>query len=263
MEGRSQVIASSHSTKRRSLSQQLEREDIVMAELQDAVIVSGVRTAIGTYGGGLADVPAVKLGELCIRAALQRADLKPSQVDEVIMGNVLQAGLGQNPARQAAVNAGLPVEVPAMTINKVCGSGLKAVILAAQAIRLGDADIVVAGGMESMSQAPYLLEKARFGYRMGDGQLVDEMIRDGLWDVFNDYHMGVTAENICSDYHLTREELDQFALESQQRAVRAIQAGVFRDEIVPVEVPGKKGPTIFDTDQQPRSDSTAEALPQL
>ena len=234
-----------------------------MAELQDAVIVSGVRTAIGTYGGGLAEVPAVKLGEICIRAALERADLKPNQVDEVIMGNVLQAGLGQNPARQAAVNAGLPVEVPAMTINKVCGSGLKAVMLAAQAIRLGDADIVVAGGMESMSQAPYLLEKARFGYRMGDGQLVDSMIRDGLWDAFNNYHMGITAENICTESHLSREELDTFALESQRRAVHAIEAGTFRDEIVPVEVPGRKGSTFFEQDQQPRAETTAEALAKL
>lgn len=234
-----------------------------MAELQDAVIVSAARTAIGTYGGGLAEVSAAKLGEISIRAALQRGDLQPDQVDEVIMGNVLQAGQGMNPARQAAIFAGLPVNIPAMTINKVCGSGLKSVILAAQAVRLGDAAIIVAGGMESMSRAPYLLEKARFGYRMGDGQLVDEMIKDGLWDVFNDYHMGITAENICSDCHLTREELDQFALQSQQRAVHAIQAGTFRDEIVPVEVPGRKGTTIFDTDQQPRSDTSAEALAKL
>ena len=233
-----------------------------MAELQDAVIVSAVRTAIGTYGGGLAEVPAVKLGEICIRAALQRADLKPDQVEEVIMGNVLQAGLGQDPARQAAVNAGLPVEVPALTINKVCGSGLKSVALAAQAVKLGDADIIVAGGMESMSRAPYLVEKARFGYRMGDGTLVDSMIRDGLWDAFNQCHMGITAENICSDCHLTREELDEFALQSQQKAVQAIAAGVFRDEIVPVEIPGKKGPTLFDTDQQPR-ETTAEGLAKL
>jgi acetyl-CoA C-acetyltransferase len=234
-----------------------------MSELQDAVIVSAVRTAIGTYGGGLAEVPAVKLGEICIRAALERADLKPDQVDEVIMGNVLQAGLGQNPARQAAVNAGLPVRVPAMTINKVCGSGLKAVMLAAQSIRLGDAEVVVAGGMESMSRAPYLLEKARFGYRMSDGQLVDEMIRDGLVDSFDNCHMGITAENICSEYHLSREELDQFALESQQRAARALETGVFRDEIVPVEVPGKKGSTFFEVDQQPRSDTTLETLARL
>jgi len=234
-----------------------------MAELQDVVIVSAVRTAIGTFGGGLAEVPAVKLGEICIRAALERADVKPNQVEEVIMGNVLQAGLGQNPARQAAVNAGLPVETPAMSINKVCGSGLKAVILAAQSIKLGDADIIVAGGMESMSRAPYLLEKARFGYRMSDGKLVDEMIRDGLWDAFYDCHMGMTAENVCSTYKLSREELDQFAFESQQKATRAIQNGVFKQEIVPVEVPGRKGTTIFDTDQQPRSDTTIEALTKL
>jgi acetyl-CoA C-acetyltransferase len=234
-----------------------------MAELQDAVIVSAVRTAIGTYGGGLAEVPAVKLGEICIRAALERADLKPDQVEEVIMGNVLQAGLGQNPARQAAVNADLPVEVPAMTINKICGSGLKAVMLAAQAVKLGDADIVVAGGMESMSRAAYVLEKARFGYRMGDGQLVDSMIRDGLWDAFNNCHMGITAENICTESHLSREELDAFALESQRRAVHAIEAGTFRAEIVPVEVPGRKGSTFFEQDQQPRAETTAEALAKL
>ena len=234
-----------------------------MADLQEAVIVSAVRTAIGTYGGGLAEVPATKLGEICIQAALERADLKPEQVNEVIMGNVLQAGLGQNPARQAAINAGLPVEIPALSINKVCGSGLKAVILAAQSIKLGDADIIVAGGMESMSRAPYLVEKARFGYRMGDGQLVDSMIRDGLWDAFNDCHMGITAENICTESHLSREELDTFALESQQRAVQAIESGVFRDEIVPVEVPGRKGPTLFDQDQQPRADTTAEGLARL
>src|SRR5713101_7776094 len=232
-----------------------------MAELQDAVIVSAVRTAIGTYGGGLAEVPATKLGEICIRAALERAELKPNQVDEVIMGNVLQAGLGQNPARQSAINAGLPVDIPGLTINKVCGSGLKAVALAAQAVKLGDADIVVAGGMESMSRAPYLLEKARFGYRMGDGQLVDSMIRDGLWDAFNDYHMGTTAENICTESHLSREELDAFALESQRRAVHAIEAGTFRAEIVPVEVPGRKGSTFFEQDQAPRLASMVEEPP--
>lgn len=234
-----------------------------MPELQEAVIVSAVRTAIGTYGGGLAEVPATKLGEICIGAALERADLKPNQVNEVLMGNVLQAGLGQNPARQAAVNAGLPYDVPATTINKVCGSGLKTVSMAAQAIKLGDAEVIVAGGMENMSRAPYLLEKARFGYRMGDSTLVDEMIRDGLWDAFDQCHMGITAENICSDYKLSREELDRFALESQTRAVHAIEKGVFRDEIVPVEVPGKKGPTLFDTDQQPRAQTTADALAKL
>jgi acetyl-CoA C-acetyltransferase len=246
----------------RPVSQEQGKEQITMAELQEAVIVSAVRTAIGTYGGGLAEVPAVKLGEICIRAALERADLKPNQVDEVIMGNVLQAGLGQNPARQAAVTAGLPVEIPALTINKVCGSGLKAVALAAQAVKLGDAEIIVAGGMESMSRAAYVAENARFGYRMGDGTLVDSMIRDGLWDAFNQCHMGSTAENICSDCHLTREELDEFALHSQQKATQAIANGVFRDEIVPVEIPGKKGPTLFDTDQQPRQ-TTAEGLAKL
>ena len=234
-----------------------------MTSMQDAVIVSAVRTAIGTFGGGLADVPAVRLGEICIREALKRADLQPNQVQEVIMGNVLSAGLGQNPARQAAIYAGLPVEVPALTINKVCGSGLKAVILAAQSILLGDADIIVAGGMESMSRAPYLLEKARFGYRMGDGTLIDSMIKDGLWDAFNNCHMGMTAENVCIDCHLTREELDAFALQSQQKAVRAIEAGTFKQEIVPVEVPGKKGTTLFAQDQQPRSETTMEALTKL
>ena len=168
------------------------------------------------------------------------------------MGNVLQAGLGQNPARQSAINAGLPVEIPAMTINKVCGSGLKTVMLAAQAIKLGDADIIVAGGMESMSRAPYLLEKARFGFRMGDGKLVDEMIRDGLWDAFNDCHMGMTAENICMAAELSREDLDKFALQSQQRAAHAIEAGVFNQEIVPVEVPQRKGdPLIVSLDEEP------------
>ena len=218
-----------------------------MAELQEAVIVSAVRTAIGTYGGGLAEVPAAKLGEICIRAALQRADLKPDQVEEVIMGNVLQAGLGQNPARQAAVNAGLPVDVPALTINKVCGSGLKAVMLAAQAIKLGDAEIIVAGGMESMSRAPYLIEKARFGYRMGDGQLVDEMIRDGLWDAFNDCHMGITAENICTDCHLNREELDEFALESHSERCRRLQSVSSVMRLCRWRFLARKGPTLFDT----------------
>lgn len=234
-----------------------------MTELQEAVIVGAVRTAIGTYGGGLADVPAAKLGEICVREVMERARLTASEVDEVIMGNVLQAGLGQNPARQVALQAGLNIATPAMTINKVCGSGLKAVMLAAQAIRLGDADIVIAGGMESMSRSPYLVEKARFGYRMGDGQLVDEMIRDGLMDAFSAVHMGITAENICTECKISRQEMDEFALESQRRALQAIEAGRFREEIVPVEVPGKKGPTIFDTDQQPRSDTTAATLAKL
>src|ERR1700726_3050027 len=260
MEGRSQVIASSHSTKRRSLSQQLEREDIVMAELQDAVIVSAVRTAIGTYGGGLAEVPAVKLGEICIREALQRADLKPNQVDEVIMGNVLQAGLGQNPARQAAVNAGLPVEVPALTINKVCGSGLKAVILAAQAIRTGDANLVVAGGMESMSQAPYLLEKARFGYRLGDGAVVDSMVRDGLIDPANGCHMAVEGSNVAKEFEVSRERQDEYAFGSQQRYATALKAGYFKEELIPIAVANAKGTTMVAADEHPRPDTTIEGL---
>ncbi len=235
---------------------------MAQSQLQEAVIVSAVRTAIGTFGGSLAEVSAVKLGEIVIRAALQQADLKGDQVGEVIMGNVLSAGLGQNPARQAAVNAGLPVEVSALTINKVCGSGLKAVAMAAQSIQLGDAEVMVAGGMESMSRAPFLLDKARFGYRMGDGKLVDSMIQDGLWDAFNGYHMGTTAENICADNKLSREEIDAFALESQQRAARAIESGLFQSEIVKVEVPGKKGPTVFEVDEQPRSTS-AESLAKL
>ncbi|HET8844525.1 MAG TPA: acetyl-CoA C-acetyltransferase [Ktedonobacteraceae bacterium] len=234
-----------------------------MAELQEAVIVSAVRTAIGTYGGGLVDVPAVKLGEICIRKAMERVNIGAEEIEEVIMGNVLQAGLGQNPARQAAIHAGLRDSTPAMTINKLCGSGLKAVMLAAQAIQLGDADSIVVGGMESMSCAPYLIEKARFGYRMGDGQLVDEMQRDGLIDAFSGVHMGITAENICTEHKISRQEMDQFALESQHRAFQAIEAGRFREEIVPVEIPTRKGTVTFDTDQQPRKDTTAEALAKL
>ena len=234
-----------------------------MTELQEAVIVGAVRTAIGTYGGGLADVSATRLGECCTREVMERTRLGAAEVDEVIMGNILQAGLGQNPARQVALQAGLDIATPAMTINKMCGSGLKAVALAAQAIRLGDADVVIAGGMESMSRAPYLIEKARFGYRMGDGQLVDSMLRDGLIDAFSGDHMGITAENICTQYKISRQEMDEFALESQRRAVQAIENGRFREEIVPIEVPGKKGSTIFDTDQQPRSDTTAATLAKL
>jgi acetyl-CoA C-acetyltransferase len=234
-----------------------------MIERREAVIVSAVRTAIGTYGGGLADVPAIKLGEICIREAMERASIRSDEVDEVLMGNVLQAGLGQNPARQAALHAGLHHSTPAMTINKVCGSGLKAVMLATQAILLGDAESIVAGGMESMSRAPYLLEKARFGYRMGDEHLVDEMLHDGLIDAFSGVHMGITAENICTEFNVSRKEMDQFALESQHRALQAIESGRFREEIVPVEVPTRKGSVIFDTDQQPRSDTTTEALAKL
>jgi acetyl-CoA C-acetyltransferase len=234
-----------------------------MAELQEAVIVSAARTAIGAFNGSLADVPAPKLGETAIKAAIARANMKPEDIEDVIMGNVLQAGLGMNPARQAALGAGIPVHVPAMTINKVCGSGLQAIMLAAQAVRVGDASVIIAGGMENMSRAPYLLDKARTGYRMGNGELVDSMIKDGLWDIFNNYHMGITAENVCADYKLSREELDAFALESQKRAVAAIEAGKFKDEIAPVEIAGKKGTITFATDEQPRADSSSEGLAKL
>ena len=227
------------------------------------VIASAVRTAIGSFNGSLASVPATDLGALVIKEALARAGLSSDAPDEVIMGNVLQAGLGQNPARQAAVKAGLPVETPAMTINKVCGSGLKAVALAAQAIKAGDADCVVAGGMENMSLAPYVLEKARWGYRMGNGQLVDVMIRDGLWDAFNDYHMGITAENVADRCGVSREDQDAQALLSQQRAVAAIESGAFKKEIVPVVMPGKKGDLVFDQDEYPRREASAESLAKL
>lgn len=230
----------------------------------EVVIVSAVRTAIGAFQGSLKSVPATKLGSIVIKEALNRAGILGEQVDEVIMGNVLQAGLGQNPARQAAIQAGLPVAVSAMTINKVCGSGLKAVHLAAQAIIAGDADIVVAGGFENMSRAPYLLNNAREGFRMGDQKVVDSMITDGLWCAFNDYHMGITAENICDQYGITREEQDAFSARSQQRTVAAISAGRFVDEIVAVEIPQRKGePIIFDQDEYPKADSTVEKLSKL
>ena len=227
----------------------------------EVVIVSAVRTAIGSFQGALKDVPATKLGAIVIEEAIKRAGIKKDQVDEVIMGNVLQAGLGQNPARQASIQAGLPQQVPAMTINKVCGSGLKTIHLATQAILAGDAEIVVAGGMENMSQAPYLLMGARDGYRMGNQQAVDSMISDGLWCAFNDYHMGVTAENLCTNYGLTREEQDEFAARSQQRATAAIEAGKFVEEIVAVEIPQRKGdPVVFNQDEYPKKGSTAEKL---
>lgn len=230
----------------------------------EVVIVSAVRTAIGAFQGSLKSVSATKLGSIVIKEALNRAGISGEQVDEVIMGNVLQAGLGQNPARQAAIQAGLPVAVSAMTINKVCGSGLKAVHLATQAIIAGDADIVVAGGFENMSRAPYLLNNAREGFRMGDQKVVDSMITDGLWCAFNDYHMGITAENICDQYGITREEQDAFSARSQQRTVAAISAGRFVDEIVAVEIPQRKGePIIFDQDEYPKADSTVEKLSKL
>jgi acetyl-CoA C-acetyltransferase len=230
----------------------------------EVVIVSAVRTAIGGFGGGLQNVSAPSLGGVVIKAALEKAGVDVNQVDEIIMGNVLQAGLGQNPARQAAIAAGLPQEVPALTINKVCGSGLKAVHLATQAILAGDAEVVVAGGMENMSQAPYLLNGARNGFKMGNQNLVDSMIQDGLWCAFNDYHMGITAENLCEKYSISREEQDEFAAWSQQKAQAAIESNRFADEIVPVEVPGRKGQvTVFAQDEFPRFGTTAEGLGKL
>ncbi|NLC77280.1 MAG: acetyl-CoA C-acetyltransferase [Clostridia bacterium] len=229
-----------------------------------AVIVSAVRTAIGSFQGSLSSVPAVALGALVIGEAMKRANLEGNQVDEVIMGNVLQAGLGQNPARQAALKAGIPVKVPAMTINKVCASGLKAVSLAAQAILAGEAEVVVAGGMENMSLAPYLLNKARTGYRMGDDKLVDQMIKDGLWCAMTDVHMGITAENVAEQYGITRDEQDKFALASQEKAGKAIAEGRFQEEIVPVAIPQRKGdPLVFAVDEHPRAGTTLEKLAAL
>ncbi|BCJ87717.1 acetyl-CoA C-acetyltransferase [Effusibacillus dendaii] len=232
--------------------------------MKDAVIVSAVRTAIGSFQGALSGIPATELGSIVLKEALARAGVSHEQVEEVILGNVLQAGLGQNPARQAWIKAGYHEAVPALTINKVCGSGLKAVMLAAQAIRAGDADVIVAGGMENMSRAPYLLEGARGGYRMGDATAVDSMIRDGLWCAFFDYHMGITAENVAEKYGLSRDEQDEFAAWSQQKAEAAIKNNRFKEEIVPVQLPSKKGdPVIFDTDEFPRAGTTKEGLAKL
>jgi acetyl-CoA C-acetyltransferase len=232
--------------------------------MRKAVIVSAARTPIGTFGGSLANISAQELGSIVIKEVLNRANLLPEQIEEVIMGNVLQAGLGQNPARQAAIRAGLSYEIPAMTINKVCGSGLKAINLAAQAVMLGDADIVVAGGMENMSMAPYLLDKARYGYRMGDGTLIDSMIKDGLWCAFEDVHMGITAENISERWNISREEQDEFAALSQQKVENAKKNNEFKEEIVPVIVPQrKKEPLIFAEDEFPRSNVTKETLAKL
>jgi acetyl-CoA C-acetyltransferase len=232
--------------------------------MREVVIAAALRTAIGTFNGALAPLSATELGSIVIRAALEKVNIASDAIDEVIMGNVLQAGLGQNPARQSALKAGLPVEVPAYTINKVCGSGLKAVNLAAQSIMAGDADIIVAGGMESMTNAPYLLEsKARWGYRMGDSKLIDVMIRDGLWCASNDYHMGITAENIAAKYGITRQEQDRLAAESQEKAIKAIDSGAFAQEIVPVTIKGKKGDTIFATDEFPKRGTSVESLATL
>jgi acetyl-CoA C-acetyltransferase len=236
-----------------------------MEHMREVVIASGVRTPVGSFGGALKDVPVVELGALVIREALRRARLRQDKVDKVLMGNVLQAGLGQNPARQAATMADISQYTPGVTINVVCGSGMEAVIMAAQSIRSGDAEVIIAGGMESMSQAPYLIPATtRWGSRMGHVQLVDTMIQDGLWCSFEDYHMGITAENVAEKFHISREEQDAFAAESQRRAEAAIKAGKFKDEIIPVEVPQRRGePLIFDTDEFPRFGTTVEKLAKL
>ncbi|WP_024866172.1 acetyl-CoA C-acetyltransferase [Butyrivibrio sp. FCS014] len=227
------------------------------------VLAGACRTAIGTMGGALSTTPAPVLGTIVIKEALKRAGVKPEQVDEVYMGCVIQAGLGQNPARQSAINAGIPVEVPATTINVLCGSGLHCVNLAAKLIGMGDADIIVAGGMENMSMAPYLMQQGRYGYRMGSGELQDAMIKDALTDAFGNYHMGITAENIAEQWHLTRQQLDEFAAWSQNKAEKAIAEGKFKDEIVPVEIKKKKETIIFDTDEGPRKGVTVEGISHL
>ncbi|MFJ3263898.1 acetyl-CoA C-acetyltransferase [Pseudomonas sp. NPDC086581] len=232
--------------------------------MQEVVIVAATRTAIGSFQGSLSALPAHELGAAVIRSLLQQTGLDPARVDEVILGQTLTAGAGQNPARQASIAAGLPNSVPAMTVNKVCGSGLKALHLAAQAIRCGDAQVIIAGGQESMSLAPYLMPGARTGLRMGHAKLIDSMIQDGLWDAFNDYHMGITAENLVEKYGISREEQDAFAAESQRKATAAIEAGRFKAEITPIEIPQRKGePLRFDTDEQPRAGTTAESLAKL
>ncbi|MCK8668601.1 acetyl-CoA C-acetyltransferase [Pseudomonas azerbaijanoccidens] len=232
--------------------------------MQEVVIVAATRTAIGSFQGSLANVSAVDLGAAVIRQLLAQTGLDPAEVDEVIMGQVLTAGAGQNPARQASIKAGLPFAVPAMTLNKVCGSGLKALHLGAQAIRCGDADVIIAGGQENMSLSNYVMPGARTGLRMGHAQIVDTMISDGLWDAFNDYHMGITAENLAEKYSLSREQQDAFAAASQQKAVAAIEAGRFVDEITPILIPQRKGdPLSFATDEQPRAGTTAESLGKL
>jgi acetyl-CoA C-acetyltransferase len=234
-----------------------------MAAFDDVVIISGCRTPVGKFQGTLSDLSAPLLGAIVVREAVKRAGLNSDQIDECIMGNVLPAGLGQNPARQAAIFAGLSPATGAMTINKVCGSGLKAVALAAQAVQTGNASIVVAGGMESMTNAPYLLPQARKGYRLGNGKVVDSMVNDGLWDIYNDYHMGVTGENVAEKYGITREEQDEFAVNSHRKAVAAMKECRFKSQIVPVEIPAKKkgeAPSFFEKDESPREDTTIEVL---
>jgi len=237
-----------------------------MASFEDVVIVSAVRTPVGKFQGALSDLTAPQLGAIVVREAAKRAGIDPNSVDECIMGNVVQAGLGQNPARQAALGGGLSSAVSATTINKVCGSGLKAVALAQQAIQTGNATIVVAGGMESMTNAPYMLPQARKGYRLGDGKIIDSMVHDGLWDAYNDYHMGNTGENVAQKYGITREEQDEYALNSHRKAVAAIKECRFKEQIVPVELPPKKKgapPELFTIDESPREDSSIEALRNL
>ena len=229
----------------------------------DVVICSAVRTAIGKFDGGLKTFSAPQLGTVVIKEAVKRAKIEPKDVDEVIMGNVIGAGLGQNPARQSAIHAGIPVSVGSTTVNKVCGSGLKSVMFGANAIKAGEHEIIVAGGMESMTNAPYLLEKARFGYKLFDGKLVDSMVKDGLWDIYNDYHMGITGDRIALRFNLTREEIDKYALGSHKKAVDAIDKGKFKDEIIPIEIKEKKETKIFDTDEGPRRDSSLEKLSRL
>jgi acetyl-CoA C-acetyltransferase len=232
--------------------------------MDDIVIASAVRTAIGRFGGTLKDTPAPRLGAVAIKEAVERAGIKPEQVDEVLMGNVLQAGLGQNSARQAAIYGGIPSSSCATTINKVCGSGLKTVMIGSAAIKAGDFDIIIAGGMENMNQGPFYLRQARYGYRLGDNQIVDGMVYDGLWDVYNDYHMGLTGEVVAEKFDISRERIDEFALRSHQLASKAIDGGKFESEIVPVEVPQRKGdPIQFKVDEGVRSDSTLEKLAKL
>ncbi len=232
--------------------------------MREVVIVSAARTPIGSFGGALKGVPTRKLGAIAIKGAVERAGIKPEMVDEVIMGAVLQGALGQNVARQMTLDAGLPIEVPAMTINKVCGSGLRAVELAAQIIKAGDADIIVAGGAENMSATAYAMPSARWGARMNNAQMVDMMVNDGLWDAFNGYHMGITAENVAEQWGITREQLDEFSVISQNRAEEAIKAGKFKDEIVPIEIPQRKGdPIVFDTDEFPKFGTTIDKVAKL
>ncbi|MGC2170293.1 MAG: acetyl-CoA C-acetyltransferase [Candidatus Sulfotelmatobacter sp.] len=237
-----------------------------MAAFDDVVIISGCRTPVGRFQGSLTELSATQLGAVVVREAVKRAGLSSDQVDECIMGNVLPAGLGQNPARQAAIFAGLSPSTGAMTINKVCGSGLKAVALAAQAVQTGNSSLVVAGGMESMTNAPYLLPQARKGYRLGNGQVIDSMVHDGLWDIYNDYHMGVTGENVAEKYGITREEQDEFAVQSHRKAIAAIKECRFKSQIVSVEIPARKkgeAPALFEKDECPREDTTIEVLRSL